>query len=89
MLELISSRKITLFHEPRPKDSVSRKRYRGQYIVDWGQTCYRYTDQCQIGSMERYPLREKIMCLTKILFMAAVMVACATSQQFNKIRNAL
>ena len=35
-------------------------------------------DQCQIGSMERYPLREKIMCLTKTLFMAAVMVACAT-----------
>jgi hypothetical protein len=39
--------------------------------------------------MERYPLREKIMCLTKTLFMAAVMVACATSQQFNKIGNAL
>jgi len=35
--------------------------------------------------MKRYLLRQKIMRLTKILFMAALMVACATSQQFNKI----
>jgi hypothetical protein len=35
--------------------------------------------------MEPYPLKQKIMRLTKTLFMAVVMVACATSQQFNKI----
>ena len=28
--------------------------------------------------MERYPLRQKIMRLTRILLIAAVMVACAT-----------
>ena len=65
------SRPRTVFRANDTGDCVSGIRGRGH-------TCNRYTDQCQIRSMKRYLIMEKIMRLTRILFMAAVMVACAT-----------